>query len=112
MIIVEVTAFSTVAEKLKWMARLLDLDNTGYINFSRMKIAIQLMDAVDDPIQDENYDDPVIYNEEKFKAFVTERSVEDRLLMLRKYLTLYDHDKVSVQSFKTIPARIITASEF
>ena len=101
-----------MAEKLKWLASLLDQDNTGFIFFSKMKAAVQLMDAIDDPIPDDNYDDPVIYTEEKFKAFVTERSQDERLLMLRKYLTIYDNDRVSVQSFKAIPARIITAYEF
>ena len=113
LVVFEVTLYSSVHEKLKWMSRLLDIDNKRRIHMNMLETAIDLLDQLEDAIPDEHYDNPDEYlRKEKPSKPVVERSKPERLNMLRSFLTPDIHDLISIRTFKAIPARIISAREF
>lgn len=113
MIVIEATLCATVREKLKWMSRVIDLDHTKKVHIDNLEAAINMMDCLQDPIPEEYFDnvqdciDPM-----KPDKFGEDRSVEERLHLLKCYLSFDIHECISVRTFRNIPVRMISASEF
>ena len=111
----DVTLCSSVSEKLKWMSRLLDIENKRRIHVSKLKTAIELLDQLQDAIPDEHYDNPEEYLKDKKPTEMgaqEQRSQDKRMILIRSFVTPDIHDFISIRTFRAIPPRLISAREF
>ena len=113
LLVMDVTLYTSVSEKLKWMSRLLDIENKRRIHVSKLKTAIELLDQLEDPIPDEHYDNPEKYlNDKKPTEMGGQRSQDKRIILIRSFVTPDIHDFISIRTFRAIPPRLISAREF
>ena len=78
-----------------------------------LETAVDLFDLLQDVIPDDHYDNPEEYLKNKKPSNIeVERSKEERLDMLKSYLTPDIHEFISIRSFRAIPPRMISAREF
>ena len=116
LIIVEVSAATTHAEKLFWLSRILDLNRKGYVSMYKLKLAIGILDLLQDPIPEVHYNNVKEYiedpNRTKPKPSKMKRSVEERLESLDRYLNPDYYGNVRLKEFRSIPPRYISASGF
>lgn len=112
--VIEATHCETGQDKLKWMSRLLDLDNTKRVHLSKLDDAMSVMDLLQDPIPEEYYDDPKEYLSKKTALVSPEpdRTRHERFEMLTRYLNFDVYDCISLRAFRAIPMRLISAREF
>ena len=121
LVIIEVTTCSTIPEKLRWLSRLLDMKQTRRIQFLQFPAAITILDQLEFPIPEADYDKNLKIKitvaeaaENSTDGSGSERSPAQRLEGLKKYLDEnYDgKDVLTIDEFVGIPIRLISAYGF